>query len=128
MIKAIDFFCGAGGLTRGLLDAGVEVLAGIDIDTGLKDTYEKNNSPSQFISADIKGTDIKALRRQLGITRQDRVLYAACTPCQPFSTLNQMQGEDDRKHLLLSFARLVEVAPPHFILVENVPGLNTAYG
>jgi site-specific DNA-cytosine methylase len=29
MIKAIDFFCGVGGLTRGLLDSGFEVLAGI---------------------------------------------------------------------------------------------------
>lgn len=128
MIRAIDFFCGAGGLTRGLLDARVEVLAGVDHDAGLKDTYEKNNSPSRFVCSDIKDIDIAELRRDLGIKKGDKVLYAACTPCQPFSTLNQMQGEDDRKDLLLSFAELVEDAPPDFILVENVPGLNTAYG
>jgi DNA (cytosine-5)-methyltransferase 1 len=128
MIKAIDFFCGAGGLTRGLLDAGVEVLAGLDLDEALRDTYEKNNKPSRFICRDIRQVDIVRLRTEAGIVKRDRVAYAACTPCQPFSTLNQMQGEDDRKDLLLSFARLVEAAPPDFILVENVPGLNTAYG
>jgi DNA (cytosine-5)-methyltransferase 1 len=128
MIKAIDFFSGAGGLTRGLLDAGIDVLAGVDNDAGLKDTYEKNNSPSRFICKDIKTLKIEELRKELGISENDRVLYAACTPCQPFSTLNQMQGADDRKDLLLVFAQLVKQAPPDFILVENVPGLNTAYG
>lgn len=128
VIKAIDFFCGAGGLTRGLLDAGIQVLAGIDNDPDMRDTYEKNNKPSQFICQEIDDVNIIKLRKKLGITSKDRVLYAACTPCQPFSTLNQMKGEDDRKTLLLSFAAIVKEAPPDFILVENVPGLNTAYG
>ena len=30
MLKALDFCCGAGGLTRGLLDAGIAVADGID--------------------------------------------------------------------------------------------------
>ena len=29
-VTAVDLFCGAGGLTRGLLDAGISVAAGID--------------------------------------------------------------------------------------------------
>jgi len=128
MIKAIDFFCGAGGLTRGLLDAGIEVLAGVDIDERLRRTYETNNVPSQFMRKDIKEIDINDLRRELRISGKDKVLYAACCPCQPFSTLNQMKGKDARKELLISFAEIVETAPPDFILVENVPGLNTAYG
>ncbi len=128
VIKAIDFFCGAGGLTRGLLDAGIEVLAGVDVDRRLQKTYEHNNAPSRFVCRDIKTIDIEELRAELGIMPTDTVVYAACTPCQPFSTLNQMKGEDERKHLLLAFAALVKQAPPDFILVENVPGLNTAYG
>lgn len=128
MIKAIDFFCGAGGLTRGLLDAGVKVLAGVDTDEALQDTYEKNNHPSRFICEDVSAIDVEVLRRKLNIDARDRTLYAACTPCQPFSTLNQRHGDDDRKSLLLAFGRLVEAAPPDYIVVENVPGLNTAYG
>jgi DNA (cytosine-5)-methyltransferase 1 len=128
VIKAIDFFCGAGGLTRGLLDAGISVLAGVDSDERLEDTYKSNNAPSKFVCEDIEKIDIRALRGELGIVKDDRVLYAACTPCQPFSTLNQRRGEDDRKSLLLSFAELVRASPPDFVVVENVPGLNNAYG
>lgn len=127
-IKAFDFFCGAGGLTRGLSDAGVSVLAGIDIDERLRQTYERNNHPSAFVSADVREIDIHELRSQHGVTAEDRVLYAACTPCQPFSTLNQRKGQDDRKQLLLAFAELLAAAPPDFVLVENVPGLGNAYG
>ena len=53
MIKAIDFFSGAGGLTRGLLDAGIDVVAGVDNDTRLRDTYQCNNKPSRFIKQDV---------------------------------------------------------------------------
>ncbi|HYC79072.1 MAG TPA: DNA cytosine methyltransferase [Planctomycetota bacterium] len=128
MLKAIDFFCGAGGLTRGLLDAGIDVRAGVDIDSTLKRTYEENNVPSRFVQQDVKDIDINALRRSLGIRKSDFTLYAACTPCQPFSTLNQRQGRDSRKSLLLRFGKLITLSPPHLLIVENVPGLHTAYG
>ena len=128
MIKAIDFFCGAGGLTRGLLNAGIEVLAGVDNDERLRETYIHNNEPSRFINSDINKIQIHRLREILGIQDQDATLYAACTPCQPFSTLNRLQGKDKRKILLLSFARIVKESPPDFIIVENVPGLNNAIG
>lgn len=130
-VKAIDFFCGAGGLTRGLLDAGMEVVAGVDSDKRLKKTYEANNVPSEFVAEDIFDSDVRSLRRRFGIKKSDVVLYAACTPCQPFSTLNQRRGgwkEDSRRSLLLRFGEIVRESPPDFILVENVPGLGNAYG
>ena len=37
---AVDFYCGAGGTTRGLLDAGGYVIAGIDKDAGCSRTYD----------------------------------------------------------------------------------------
>ena len=127
-LKAFDFCCGAGGLTRGLLDAGVDVVCGVDNDERLRDTYEANNAPSQFEHADIRELDIKALRTKYGVRRGDRVVYAACTPCQPFSSLTQARREDPRKDLLVEFGRLVRDAPPDFVVVENVPGLGNAYG
>ena len=129
MIKAIDFFCGAGGLTRGLLDAGIEVLAGVDNDERLQETYTHNNKPSRFINEDIDAIDIRELRKELKIQDEDTTLYAACTPCQPFSTLSRQNWEnDDRKSLLLTFSEIVKECPPDFILVENVPGLNNGSG
>ncbi len=128
VVKCLDFFCGAGGLTRGLLDASIHVVCGVDHDERFRETYERNNPPSRFECADIADIDIKALRCKYGVDDDDLTLYAACTPCQPFSTLNQRRGADDRKELLLSFAELVRKHPPDFLVVENVPGLGNAYG
>ena len=127
-VKAIDFCCGAGGLTRGLLDAGVSVVAGLDNDERLRKTYEHNNKPSRFIAGDLAEVEIDALRSSLGIGEQDATLYAACTPCQPFSTLNTAKGEDGRKSLLLEFGKIIAQRPPDFVIVENVPGLHNAFG
>lgn len=48
---AVDFYCGAGGTTRGLLDAGGYVIAGIDKDSGCHDTYVLNN-PNEKLDGD----------------------------------------------------------------------------
>ena len=127
-IKAIDFCCGAGGLTRGLLDAGVSVVAGLDNDDRLRRTYVENNKPSRFIVGDLTQVDIDALRAELSIGADDLTLYAACTPCQPFSTLNTAKGDDARKSLLLEFGKIIAQRPPDFVIVENVPGLHNAFG
>ncbi|WP_034540947.1 DNA cytosine methyltransferase [Bacteroides pyogenes] len=51
--RAIDFFCGGGGMTCGLRQAGIDVIAGVDFDAEAKETYEYNNPQSTFIQADI---------------------------------------------------------------------------
>ena len=53
-MKALDFFCGAGGLTRGLIDAGIDVVAGYDCDEACRLTYERNNPGTRFVQADIR--------------------------------------------------------------------------
>ena len=113
------------------------MLAGVDNDERLQKTYAHNNKPSRFINQDINKfidkkdinrIEISELREELGIQKDDTTLYAACTPCQPFSTLSRAKGTDKRKELLLTFADIVKESPPDFILVENVPGLNNGYG
>ena len=104
------------------------MLAGVDNDKRLKETYTYNNNPSRFINKDINKIKIGELREELGIQNGDTTLYAACTPCQPFSTLSRLKDKDGKKILLLAFAKIVKESPPDFILVENVPGLNSACG
>ena len=53
-ISAVDVFCGIGGLTRGLLDAGISVGAGVDIDSTCRYAYEANNANASFIEADVR--------------------------------------------------------------------------
>ena len=54
--KAIDFFCGGGGMTCGLRQAGIDVIAGIDIDKDAKETYEYNNPGSIFINSELNSS------------------------------------------------------------------------
>ncbi|HFR1806541.1 TPA: DNA cytosine methyltransferase, partial [Shigella sonnei] len=39
-VKVIDLFCGAGGLTHGLQLAGLDVVAGIDLEGECRFPYE----------------------------------------------------------------------------------------
>ena len=61
-MKAIDFFCGAGGVTCGFKQAGIDVLGRIDKDASCKRTYEKNND-AKFLHADIQNLKNKLKSR-----------------------------------------------------------------
>lgn len=119
---AIDLFCGVGGLTHGLVKAGVRVAAGIDIDPDSRYAYEENNA-ARFIEKDIT----KVTKQELAnLYPADSVrVLAGCAPCQPFSTLSQ--GRDARKDskwgLLGEFGRLARALQPDYVTMENVPQL-----
>lgn len=78
---AIDLFCGIGGLTKGLSLAGIDVLAGFDIDESCQFAYEANNA-AEFICEDV--TNIEGA--ELNQMYPDNVVRAlvGCAPCQPF--------------------------------------------
>ncbi len=120
---AVDLFCGAGGLTRGLLDAGISVAAGYDIDAACEFAYEHNNKGVKFHKesvADLTGEKLAAYYPK-GHTR----ILVGCAPCQTFSKYTQgLDNDDDPKWGLLNeFARLVEELKPDIVSMENVPEL-----
>ena len=84
--KAIDFFCGGGGMTCGLRQAGINVIAGVDFDQDAKETYEYNNSGSVFIQTNIKNLRSNYFERKFGIQQNDDFLIlVGCSPCQFYS-------------------------------------------
>jgi DNA (cytosine-5)-methyltransferase 1 len=122
-IAAIDLFCGAGGLTHGLLDAGINVVAGYDIDEACKYPYEKNNKPSVFKKesvADLTGSQLAAFYPE-GSWR----VLVGCAPCQPFSKYTQGldSASDEKWGLLNHFARIVGELMPDVVSMENVADL-----
>jgi DNA (cytosine-5)-methyltransferase 1 len=52
-IAAIDLFCGAGGLSYGLQQAGVGIVAGFDLDPGCEYPFEANVG-APFLRRDIR--------------------------------------------------------------------------
>lgn len=125
-IKAIDFFSGAGGMTKGLELAGISVIAGIDFELSCKDTYEKNNR-AKFIHkniANVTAKEIKELFKKYTL-KSDYTMLAGCAPCQPYSMINtRKRCNDERVTLLDEFRRVIKGVRPHFILMENVSRLN----
>lgn len=126
-MKAIDFFCGGGGMTCGLRQAGVEVVAGVDFDNSVGDTYEANNPGSTFIHADIRRLRSNYFERHFDVHRNDdNLILVGCSPCQFYSIINTDHSKAEKsKNLLGSFARFVDYYRPGFVLVENVPGIMT---
>lgn len=130
MMFAVDFFCGGGGMTRGLLDAGIQVLAGIDSNPDCRETYEKNNH-NAYIECDIcELTPKQLLDRLPQLKEKDNVMLVGCAPCQPFSVLRREEFDENGNpiphksvNLLTEFGRFVKAIKPAHVMVENVPGL-----
>lgn len=150
---AVDFFCGAGGTTRGLIDAGGYVIAGIDKDSRVDRTYRENNrndtldrAEPVFLEKDVfaktrsypsgQQEQLKVELRKL-IVRAKKMapkiplLFAICAPCQPFTTLSKKALTDERRQgrkkdrgLLREATKFVEKFKPDLILSENVAGID----
>jgi DNA (cytosine-5)-methyltransferase 1 len=120
-IAAIDLFCGAGGLTHGLIKSKVKVVAGFDIDGACRFAYEKNNPGAKFFNRDVS----QLSPEEVGALYPKRhvKLLAGCAPCQPFSTYSQGRDvQKDRKWpLLYAFSRLIRGIEPELVTMENVP-------
>ena len=125
-VSAIDAFCGVGGLSYGLMSAGVEVVAGIDVDGSCRYPFETNISGAQFFERDICEVKPKELE-QLWPSDSPRLL-AGCAPCQPFSSYHKgpRASDDSRWGLLKQFARLVQKTKPEFVTTENVPRIRNS--
>lgn len=121
-VQVVDLFCGVGGLTRGLLDAGLEVIAGYDIDPTCQFTYEHNNHVEYNIEniREVNGDEIDNLYADNAVK-----VLVGCAPCQPFSQmrfkLRDANERDEKYDLLLEFGRLIEEVHPTIVSMENVP-------
>ncbi len=120
-ISAVDLFCGAGGLTHGLIDANIKVVAGFDIDKSCCYAYEENNKGAEFFHKDVASLTAEDL---LKLYPENSIkLLAGCAPCQPFSTYSQgREAKSDKKWpLLYEFSRLIKEVAPELVTMENVP-------
>lgn len=120
---AVDLFCGCGGVTEGLKQCGFEVVAGLDHDPVVKETYVANHPKVSFYNEDVKEFDPEIIRNN--DLKGDRLdLLVICAPCQPFSSLNKSKvKKDSRRYLILEAIKFVQVLKPAVIFFENVPGL-----
>jgi DNA (cytosine-5)-methyltransferase 1 len=119
-VSAVDIFCGIGGLTHGLIKAGIPVVAGIDSDETCKYAYETNNK-ALFIERDIKRLQADEVGSLFG--QADFKVLVGCAPCQCFSKHTQKlknRRRDAKWKLLNYFSSIISEVLPDVVSMENV--------
>ncbi|WP_447637071.1 DNA cytosine methyltransferase [Flavobacterium microcysteis] len=124
-LKAVDFFCSGGGMSFGMQESGIKILAGIDFDKNCQDTYEANIKDAKFIHADVFELKEEDLQQELSLNRDDDdLVLIGCSPCQFWSIINTDKTKSSKsKNLLIEFSRFVKYFRPGYVVVENVPGV-----
>lgn len=118
--QAIDLFAGSGAVSRGLRDAGFNVVGALDFDPKACATYEMNHEGVKLIRRDIRKVPAKTFAQFKG----EIDLLIVCAPCQPFSNRNRNRiTKDERVDLVLRSLKFIRALKPSFVLFENVPGL-----
>ncbi len=122
---AVDLFCGAGGLTEGLKNAGFLVVSAVEKDPAASETYAENHPNVNLIKNDIKKLDTTSILKGTGVSRRAIDLLAGGPPCQGFSVSNMKTRnmENPNNQLIYEFLRIVKEMNPKWVLLENVAGL-----
>lgn len=111
---AVDLFCGHGGWTKGLLDAGFEVV-GVDL----------LPQPEYPDGASFLQDDIRRLRGHVLRLPRRPYLVVASPPCQPFSTMRPGREEPpcaEGYELVAHALRVIAELRPAWWCIENVRG------
>lgn len=128
-LAAADLFCGAGGLSRGLADAGMVVRAAADHDPDACATYRLNFPDTALIEGDLTSpANHEALLAALSDQPLD--LLAGGPPCQAYSQVRNHDRliDDPRNRLYREFVSLLEELRPGALLLENVLGMSQLNG
>ncbi len=126
MLKVIDLFSGCGGLSYGLIQAGFDVVLGIDNDDMALKTFKKNHKNSKTLNADLADRNIiDLINKKLNGQKIDVIVGGP--PCQGFSLTGPRNFNDPRNKLYLALFDLVKKLKPRAFIIENVSGMATLY-
>lgn len=128
--KAIDLFCGCGGMSVGIKNAGVEVIAGVDIEKSYISSFEKNFPNSKALVLDLSEIDPFEFMKILKLSQGELFLLAGGPPCQGFSknVPRSKRREKDANNLLINtYINYCKALRPELILMENVAEMKNGF-
>lgn len=122
----IDMFCGCGGLSKGFMDAGYEIILGVDNNKDALKSFEKNHGNALAMDGDLfQGSTILQMA---SLTKGKKIdLIIGGPPCQGFSLTGKREENDERNTLFEAMVNAVAFFQPKAFVLENVPGLGTLY-
>lgn len=124
-IYYIDLFCGAGGVTSGVVRAGAKVIACINHDPlAIKSHYANHKNVLHF-TEDIKHFNVHILKRMVEDIRAHDpnaiIVLWASLECTHFSKAKGGESRDaDSRTLAEHLYRYIEAVKPDYIDIENV--------
>lgn len=125
-MNAIDLFAGCGGLSKGFMDAGFDILVGVDNDQAALNTFQLNHNGAVALNADLSQQEtFDEIKRIAGNRNIDVVI--AGPPCQGFSLTGPRNFDDPRNKLYLAVIEIVRQYKPKGFIIENVPGMAVMY-
>jgi len=130
-MDAISLFSGAGGMDIGILQAGYEILACLEVDPycceTLRSAIEREKRNTQVLEVDIRTVEPEILMEKLGLQPGELDLLFGGPPCQAFSQIGKQNSLDDERGMLLfQMVRFAEVLRPKAVMIEQVKGLKSA--
>lgn len=125
-VNAIDLFAGCGGLSKGFMDAGFDIIVGVDNDQAALNTFAKNHNGAIPMNADLSQQETFDEIKRIAGERSIDVIIAG-PPCQGFSLSGPRNFDDERNKLYLAVIEMVKQYQPKAFIIENVPGMATLY-
>jgi len=125
----LDLFCGAGGLSRGFIDAGLSVLLGVDIDDMALKTFAANHEGAVAKKLDLFNlNNVDKIKDFFDENNYDLDVLVGGPPCQGFSLAGPRQIDDSRNMLYKAMVKTARVIRPKVVVLENVPGMIQLHG
>jgi DNA (cytosine-5)-methyltransferase 1 len=124
-VTCLDLFAGCGGLSNGLVQAGIQVRWANELDGHAAETYRQSHSGCNVFEEDVNVLYRRMRDGDKDLPQPGEVdLVVGGPPCQGFSGYNRHRRvEDPRNSLVESFLDVVEHVKPRYVLMENVPGM-----
>ena len=129
-LTALDLFCGCGGISAGLRDAGFRVLAGIDVEPRYLATFARNFPSARQLKIDLSSISPERLMALLGVSPGELTLVAGGPPCQGFSknVPRRRRVMDDPNNLLIrTYLEYCVALKPRMVLMENVAEMRNGF-
>jgi DNA (cytosine-5)-methyltransferase 1 len=126
--KVLDLFCGAGGLSKGFMDAGFNVVLGVDFDDAALKTFKANHGKADAMKVDLFNLDnVNKIKDYLDSKDIEVDILVGGPPCQGFSLAGKREEDDERNTLYKAMVKTAKLLMPRVVVLENVPGLLTLY-
>ncbi len=124
----VDLFCGAGGLSKGFLDAGFDVVIGVDFDAPSLKTFGENHGNAKAMKLDLfDHNNINEIKKYLDSKKIKLDVLVGGPPCQGFSLAGKREEKDERNILYSAMVKTAEILKTKVVVLENVPGMLKLY-